>query len=224
MTNHHRVVIESGVKKVFASAIDWPGWSRSGKTEDAALEALRQYAERYQRVAEIAGVAGVAAAAESFAIAERLAGGAGTDFGVPAEAADLERAPEPMTDAERERQILLLRACWQAFDDTAGRVSEELRKGPRGGGRNRTGIIEHTFEADRGYARKVGVKTASGAMFTDDGLREHRDAVCEAIRAINTSGDVPGSWPLRYYIRRAGWHLLDHAWEMEDKDLTGQGA
>ncbi|MCC7022738.1 MAG: hypothetical protein IT338_07920 [Thermomicrobiales bacterium] len=222
MTGHNRVVIETGTKKVFASAIDWPGWSRSGKTEDEALEALRQYAERYQRVAGIAGVEEVAAAAESFAIIERLKGSAVTDFGVPAEAAELERAAEPMPDAECERQIRLLRACWQAFDDTAARVSEELRKGPRGGGRNRTKIIEHTLEADRGYARKVGVKTAKGAVFTDDGLREHRDAVCAAIRAINTSGEVPGSWPLRYYIRRAAWHLLDHAWEMEDKDLTGQ--
>ena len=26
--------------------------------------------------------------------------------------------------------------------------------------------------------------------------------------------------PLRYLIRHSAYHTLDHAWEMEDKDLT----
>jgi hypothetical protein len=24
-------------------------------------------------------------------------------------------------------------------------------------------------------------------------------------------------WPARYYVRRAAWHVLDHAWEIEDR-------
>jgi hypothetical protein len=220
MTKHNRVVIEVGTKKVFASAIDWPGWSRSAKSEDEALASLKEYAGRYQRIAEIAGVKGVPTTATSFDVVERLKGNATTDFGAPGVAADCET--EQMTDAECERQIGLVRACWQHFDETAARVSEELRKGPRGGGRNRTGIIEHTLESERGYARQIGVKTARDAMVTDEGLRAHRDAVCKAIRDVNANGGAVKAWPPRYFMRRAAWHVMDHAWEMEEKDLTGQ--
>jgi hypothetical protein len=27
------------------------------------------------------------------------------------------------------------------------------------------------------------------------------------------------TWPLRYLIRHTAYHTMDHAWEMEDKDL-----
>lgn len=220
MTQRNRVVIETGSKKVFASAIDWPGWSRSAKTEDEALEALRQYADRYGHVADIAGVKGVAVAADSFAVIEHAKGNTTTDFGAPDAAVECEA--QQMTDAECQRQIRLLRACWQYFDDTAARVSDELKKGPRGGGRSRERLIEHTFEAERSYARQIGVRTEKGAMFTDEGLQEHRDAVCQAILEVNADGGMPRKWPLRYFIRRAAWHVLDHAWEMDDKDLTGK--
>ena len=46
------VAIEAGQKKAFATAVDWPGWSRSGKTEDAAVESLIAYAERYAPIAD----------------------------------------------------------------------------------------------------------------------------------------------------------------------------
>jgi hypothetical protein len=220
MTSHNRVVIETGKKKVFASAIDWPGWSRPAKTEEEALAALKAYAERYQRVAGLAGISGVPAAAESFEVVDRLRGNATTDFGAPDKAADCES--EQMTEAECERQISMLRACWQVFDETAEQVSEELQKGPRGGGRNRSIIIEHTFEAERSYARKIGVLTPKGAMNTPAGLEEHRDAICEAIRERNASEGTDEKWPLWYFVRRAAWHVMDHAWEMEDKDLTGK--
>ena len=83
-------------------------------------------------------------------------------------------------------------------------------------------MIDHTFESERSYARQVGVRTPNGAMATPAGLQEHRDAVCQAIREINVSGATIARWPLRYFIRRAAWHVMDHAWEMEDKDLTGE--
>ena len=219
MANHHRVMIETGAKRVFASALDWPGWCRSAKTEEDALAALRQYAERYGRVADHAGVPGAAAAAD-FRVVERLPGTMTTDFGAPDAAAACER--EPMTPAECERQIALLRGCWEEFDAIAGRVSEELRKGPRGGGRDREKLKDHTFEAERSYVRNLGVRTPTVGMSTPDGLQQHRDTVCEAIRAINAEGGTARKWPLRYFIRRAAWHVMDHAWEMEDKDLTGQ--
>jgi hypothetical protein len=220
LTHYNRVVIETGSKRMFASAIDWPGWCRSARTEDEALEALRAYADRYRRVADAAGEDGVTEASGSFDVVERVAGTAVTDFGVPEVAAEVENGR--MSDEECERQIALLSACWQVFDEISARVSEELRKGPRGGGRDRTKLIAHTLEAERGYARRIGVMTAKGSMSLQDGLAAHRLAVCDAIRTTNASGDMSTKWPIRYYIRRATWHVMDHAWEMEDKDLTGQ--
>ncbi len=220
MTKHNPIVIEAGKgeKRVFASALDWPGWSRSGKTEPDALKALVDYADRYQAVAEIAGERGFPDTVSNLDIVERLAGSGATDFGVPERAATSE--DEPMSDAECDRQIRLMRACWEYFDDVASKVSAELRKGPRGGGRDRDKIIEHVYDAERGYVRKLGVKTPPRGMYTADGLKEHRDAVCEAIRSVNASGNGEGAWPVRYTIRRMAWHVLDHAWEMQDKTLS----
>lgn len=217
MTSHNRVVIETGSKKVFASAIDWPGWSRSGRTEDEALATLATYAVRYRAVAERAGVDGMTVTAREFDVVDRLEGGGATDFGVPDRHSALE--DEPMTGAECTRQVKLLRACWASFDNIASTVSAELRKGPRGGGRNRDEIVQHVFESERSYVRKLDLRTPAGALGSQAGLWEHRDAVCQAIERINASGDTPRAWPLRYALRRIGWHVMDHAWEMEDKDL-----
>jgi hypothetical protein len=217
MQQQNRVVIEAGSKIAFASAIDWPGWSRSAKTEESALDALRHYSDRYQRVAAAAGLNGVEAIA-SFDVVEHLDGIAVTAFG-PMQIAACES--EPMPASECERQIKLLRACWETFDATAARVSEEIRIGPRGGGRDLTKLIAHVFEAERSYARKIGVRTEAGSLNTSDGLHAHREAICEAIRDLNGRDANEERWPVRYFIRRAAWHVLDHAWEMEDKDLTG---
>ncbi|MEJ7839006.1 MAG: hypothetical protein WKF81_09330 [Thermomicrobiales bacterium] len=130
MTLHNRIVIESGEKRIFASALDWPGWSRSGKSEDEALAVLAEYADRYGVVAEVAGLRGVKATAKDFEIVEWIKGNGATDFGVPDRPAAVEL--EPMSDAECERQITLLEASWTFFDDVASRVSPELQKGPSG--------------------------------------------------------------------------------------------
>jgi hypothetical protein len=212
------VVIEAGAKKAFASAVDWPGWSRSGKTEAEALAALARYADRYRIVASIAGARDFPGEAPMFEVIERLAGSGATDFGVPEKAGRCD--DEPMTDAECEQQIALLQANWTFFDDVAARVSAELRKGTRGGGRDRDAIVEHTLEAERGYARRIGVKTLAGSMDAADGLARHREAVRDAIRRLGRDGGSGERWPIRYFVRRAGWHVMDHAWEMEDKDLT----
>ncbi len=49
----------------------------------------------------------------------------------------------------------------------------------------------------------------------------HREAVFAAIPGIR-GGEIvaKGGWPVRDAIRRRAWHILDHAWEMEDKDLS----
>jgi hypothetical protein len=220
MATHDRVTIESGTKKVFASALDWPGWSRSGKTEADAIATLADYAPRYRTVAERAGTRGVLAAADAFTVVERQAGGGATDFGVPGEPADAERAP--LSDAELDRQVRLLEACWATFDETPERVSAELRKGPRGGGRDRDAIVEHVLESERGYVRYLGIKAPPLSLAEPDGLRAHRDEVVAAIREHHAAGRDARSWPVPYLIRRVAWHVMDHAWEMEDKDLSGE--
>jgi hypothetical protein len=73
----------------------------------------------------------------------------------------------------------------------------------------------------------IGVLTPEGAMLTDEGLKAHRDAYCQAIRAYHAEGKLAGKmakWPLRFLIRHTAFHTMDHAWEMEDKDLTAQEA
>jgi len=132
---------------------------------------------------------------------------------------------EPMGEKELERGITLLRACWAFFDGVAARVSPEMRKGPRGGGRDRDQIIRHTIRTEsEDFAKKVGVRIPEGAALTPDGLRQHRQAYVAAMHAYN-AGEVKRrmrTWTLPFLIRHSAYHTLDHAWEMEDKDLSAQ--
>ena len=129
-----------------------------------------------------------------------------------------------MSSEALDRELGLMQACWAFFDAMRARVSAELQKGPRGGGRDRDHIVRHTFGAERDWAKKLGVVTPEGAMLTDEGLRAHRDAYRGAIRAFHAQGKLARTWPLRYLIRHTAFHTLDHAWEMEDKDLVAPHA
>ena len=132
---------------------------------------------------------------------------------------------EPMDDAELERGITLMRACWAFFDGVAARVSPEMRKGPRGGGRDRDRIIRHTIRTEsEDFAKQVGLRIPEEAALTPEGLRQHRETYVAAMREYN-AGQVERrlrSWTLPFLIRHSGFHMLDHAWEMEDKDLTAE--
>ena len=203
------VCLEIGTKRVFASALDWPGWCRSGKTEEDALETLADYAERYAAVPVRAGVRFGVKAAEDFVVVERLAGNATTDFGAPAVPA---RAESAAVDARSAKgTAALVWACWELFDDVVANAPSRLRKGPRGGGRDRDKIVEHVADAETSYARKLGIK----------GIRDHaelRRAVAEVLgRRWDGTGVADNAWPTRYLARRIAWHALDHAWEIEDK-------
>jgi hypothetical protein len=125
-----------------------------------------------------------------------------------------------MSSEELERELTLMQACWAFFDAVRWRVSAEMQKGPRGGGRDRDHIVRHTLGTEQDWAEKVGVRTPQGALLTDEGLKAHRDAYRQAIRAFHSEGEMARTWPLRYLIRHTAYHTLDHAWEMEDKDLT----
>jgi hypothetical protein len=215
-----RVMVERGKKRTVASAFDWPGWDRSARSDDAALAVLEAYRPRYARVAELAGLGREFEAAGELAVVERLEGtGMGDFYGVSGRTA----APEyqQLTQTECERKIALLRACWGYFDDVAARVSPELRLGPRGGGRDRDRIIRHANGAEIAeFAVKVGVRTPLEARESPDELAAHRDAFCAAIREHNAQGAPARSWTVQFLLRRCAYHMLDHAWEMEDRDLS----
>jgi hypothetical protein len=208
------VAIEEGMKRVFASALDWPGWARAGRDEASALEALEAYRPRYadvMRTAEIRFAPGSA-----FAPTERLRGDATTDFGAPGipPASD----SRSLTPRQLPRLRRILEAAWSAFDaavdDARGRA---LAKGPRGGGRELQGIVEHVDGALGGYLRRIAAKPEG------EGREAVRAAALEALRRAVTEG-LPASgprggtiWSPRYFIRREAWHVLDHAWEIEDR-------
>jgi hypothetical protein len=225
MTKHVRTVVERGPKgkRSAAFGLDWPGWSRGGRSAELALETLESYRERYRPVAVLAGMVREFDAAGSLEIMEDRIGTGSTDFwGISFSPSSTEQ--DPMATARLERAITLLQACWAYFDGVAARVSPQMRKGPRGGGRDRDEIIHHTLRVESDFATKVGVRAPEGAALTPDGLRQHREEYVAAIRAYN-AGEVTRrmrSWSLAYLIRHSAFHTLDHAWEMEDKDLSAE--
>jgi hypothetical protein len=219
-----RTVIERGPKgkRAVAFSLDWLGWSRGAKTADLALETLESYRARYRPVAAIAQLSSEFDAAGPLEIVEDKIGPGSTDFwGISFSASSTEHGP--LADAEFERAVTLLRACWTYFDGVAERVSPEMRKGPRGGGRDRDRIIRHTIRTEsEDFAKQVGLRIPEEAALTPEGLRKHRLEYVAAMRAYN-AGEVPRrmrSWTLAFLIRHSAFHTLDHAWEMEDKDLS----
>jgi hypothetical protein len=167
------VYLEVGAKRVFASAADWPGWTRAGKDEKAALEALAAAVPKYALVAKAA----------------RVAAG---------------------------RMSALVSASWTVFDRTVENAPPSLRKGPRGGGRDRDAIVEHVLSAEIAYARKLGLRLQQPAVGDAAAIRKHRNAIVAGLRA-GTKGTTEGGWPARYAARRIAWHAVDHAWEIEDR-------
>ena len=221
-----RTVIERGPKgrKAVAFSLEWPGWNRGAKTAEVALETLEAYRERYRPIAELAGMVREFDAAGPLEVVEDHVGPGSTDFwGISYAPSSTEHGP--MTDAELERAITLLQASWTFFDGVAARVSEVMRKGPRGGGRDRTRIVRHTIRTEsEDFAKQVGLRIPEEAALTPDGLRSHRESYVAAMRAYN-AGEIEKrmrSWTLPFLIRHSAFHTLDHAWEMEDKDLTGE--
>ena len=218
-----RTVIERGPKgkRAVAFAIDWPGWSRGAKTPDAAIETLEAYRERYRTVTRLAGLEAEFDAAGALDVVEDCIGVGSTDFwGISFAASSFEQGPMPRD--EFERKLALLQAAWNLLDGVAARVSPAMRPGPRGGGRDRDEIVWHAFRTEVGqFARKVGVLTPPDAMLTPEGLLAHRQQFLGALRDHNAEGRKAGrSWTVPFLLRHAAFHTLDHAWEMEDKDLS----
>jgi hypothetical protein len=221
MAKQLRVTLEIGPKgkQVAAVAPDWPGLERGAKTGEVAIARLHSYLPRYAPVAKLAGMEGEFAALSTLEVVEHYAGTGSTDFwGISFAFSSLDR--QDLSGEELERVLTLMQACWAFFDDVRVRVSAQLQKGPRGGGRDRDHIVGHTLRVEQDWAAKVGVYTPQDALLSDEGLQVHRDAYCHAIRAFHAQGKLARTWPLRYLIRHTAYHTLDHAWEMQDKDLT----
>lgn len=219
-----RVMVEQGKKKAVASAFDWPGWDRGARSEDEALAVLAAYRPRYAKVARLAGLGKEFDAAGNLKVVEHVKGTGMTDFYT---LSFHSAAPEhkPMTKDECERKLALLEASWKYFDEVASSVSAELRKGPRGGGRDRDRIIRHANGAEIvEFAPKVGIKTGEDVWQkpTSKKLWAHRQKYAEAIRDYSMRGTPIRAWTLQFLIRHSAYHMLDHAWEMEDRDLSGE--
>jgi len=202
-----RVYLEQGQKKVFANALDWPGWSRWATTDEAAIDELMAYADRYADVAARAAVR--YPAAHDVVVVERLRGDSTTDFGAPSVPASVDVDPLPAKDLARH--VALVRASWDLLDEVAAQAPSELRKGPRGGGRDRDAVVDHVREAERAYARKLGVRHPP--YETEADVTAMRDDLVTGLLA----GSASGPWLPAYAMRRIAWHVLDHAWEIQDR-------
>jgi hypothetical protein len=218
------VYLEIGTSKTFAGAVDWPGWCRSGRTEEAALEALVAYGPRYRAVLGRSSPTFHAPPDVSrLKVVERIKGDGGTDFGVPGKSPAADERPVDSGELARFRRVLT--RCWAAFDAAAAAaVGVELRKGPRGGGRDLDKIVSHVREAEGAYLSALGsrVPKRSGADATGESpeLRaEILDALSARARGVSPAdpNKVTKLWSARYHVRRATWHVLDHAWEIEDR-------
>ena len=217
-------VVEVGAKRTFVAAVAWPGWCRSAKAEGEALATLVAYGERYAAVLAAGGPAfSPPRSVGDLLVVERAPGNATTEFGAPDAVFDADAAAIAARGWARLRSIL--EACWAAFDrastDADGVM---LRKGPRGGGRELGAIVAHVTEAEVGYLRSLtgaGVKL-DGADAWASRLIE-RAAVLDGLDRAK-AGTLPEvgprggvRWTPPRFLRRAAWHVLDHAWEIEDR-------
>jgi len=212
------VALESAPKKTFATALDWPGWSRSAKTDELAIERLLDYAPRYAPIARATGISfPVSFEAD---VVERSDGGSGTEFGVPSRTHSADT--RPVDAAEAKRLAAIVEAAWANFENVAANAPAELRKGPRGGGRDRDKMVGHVNEADWYYARELGLQLRQPGPTDRPAMAAMRAEMLAVLREPSDGSPLAGrKWTQRYAARRIAWHALDHAWEMEDRSEPG---
>lgn len=214
-----RVILEVGKKRrVVAGATDWPGLDRWGTSDEDAVAKLISYQPRYTGVAERADLGRAFANATDPTVIERVPGSSSTDFWGVAHVPSGGEG-EVLSATDLERRLVLLQAAWAYFDEVAERVSGELRPGPRSAGRTHDQIVRHVLiNEPEQFSRKVEVRTPPDVVMTADGLARHRESYLDAIRAWNADGKPARTWPIQFLIRRTAHHVMDHAWEIEDRD------
>ncbi|HEY7970402.1 MAG TPA: hypothetical protein VID95_10435 [Candidatus Limnocylindrales bacterium] len=222
MAHPLRVLVEQPIhgKRWVAVAADWPGLERGGETEEEALEKLARYLPRYLPVAKRVRLGSKLEAQTDLDVIGRYQGTGSTDFwGISFAPSPLDR--EPFDPKVFDRQVRLLRSAWTELDETAARVSADLRPGARGGGRSRDQIVRHVLANEGGdFSKRVGAKSELEDLLTPGGLAHHRDRYVEAMCAWYAEGKPLGKWTVPYLLRHTAYHALDHAWEMQDRDLT----
>jgi hypothetical protein len=239
-----RVYLEEGRRRTFAMAVDWPGWGRSARDGEGAIEALLAYHPRYLPVVRDAGLdlpsapplpvaalpsapplpvaapdraitAGVVALVDVLA---RVTGNATTDFGAPGVVPPFDHLGWGPDGADR--QTWLLAAAWAYFDAVAAAAPPGLRKGPRGGGRDRDAIVDHVLGTEPAYVRKAGLQLTPPA--DRNGQQAMRRQVLELLGGSSGRAGTASGWPAPYAVRRLAWHALDHAWEIEDRSQRAE--
>jgi hypothetical protein len=195
-----RVYFEEGKHSVFAVAIGWPGWCRRAKTKDLAIEALLEYQDRYATVLTAPFKPG------KLEVVGSITGNATTDFGAPGVVSPWDS--DQITPRELRRQLTVLEDCWAYFDGVVDAAPATLRKGPRGGGRDRDAVVAHVREAERHYCSALGTRVPPRTPWV-----EQRVVVARSL--LERTSDA--KWPPRYSLTRLAWHVIDHAWEIEDK-------
>lgn len=207
------IYIELGGKKAIGWSLEWPGWCRIRTSEEEALQALIDYENRYRLIVQRAGQD---FAPDDLVVVERLQGNANTAWGVPAVMAPAES--KPIDEAKAQRNVALLRASWDMLEEVVAASPQELRKGPRGGGRDRDDIRRHVIEAERGYVRKIGVRHKPFEMDDINALNAMREEIATVLSKQSTGEPlVDGGWNASYAVRRMAWHVVDHIWEIEDR-------
>jgi hypothetical protein len=207
------IYIELGGKKAIAWSLEWPGWCRIRTSEAAAIQALIETEARYRLIAQRAGLK---FAPGDLVVVERLPGDGNTAWGVPSVLASAETRPIDATTAQRH--VALLRASWDMLEEVVAASSAELRKGPRGGGRDRDEIWRHVIEAERVYARKIGVRHPPFAVTDKSALKAMREEIAAVLSQPSSGAPlVAGGWNASYTVRRMAWHVVDHLWEIEDR-------
>jgi hypothetical protein len=221
------IYLEIGQKKAFAVAVNWPGWCRSDKEEGLAIQALLDYGPRYSKIPRAVGITfQIPERTSSFNIVDRLEGNATTDFGAPDK--PLPNDWDPIGTHELERMRKIISACWLAFDEAVEKgEGKELQKGPRGGGRDLVKIIEHVIGAEEGYLKTLGWKLKT---IKDETIDQRKVRVRnEVLRGLEVAaaGQLPREgprggkrWSPRFFVRRLAWHVVDHAWEIEDRIIN----
>ena len=218
------IYLEIGQKKVFAVAIDWPGWCRYDRDEKSAIKVLSDNGTRYAKVLRPTDlVFKFPETPASFNIVERVEGNSTTEYGAPDKLISGDK--DPIDANELDRFSILLKANWLAFDEAVKKAEgKELRKGPRGGGRDLIGIIEHVLGAEENYLKRLGWKLVSKK---DEDVNQRMDRIRnEVLQGLKETADghLPligprggKRWPPRFFVRRLAWHVVAHAWEIEDR-------
>jgi len=220
MTNQLRVLLEIGSKgkRVVASAMDWPGLERWGRTDHEAIDRLLAYRPRYAPVADRCGLGTAFEQQVVPSVVERTPGNTSTDWWGIAHVPSVIEA-EPLTEEELERRIGLMRATWTFFDAAADAGEAPLARGPRGGGRERDQIVRHIYASERhNFWRKVGIREPDGVRLAPEELADLRERYVAAIREHHAESRPARRWPLRFLIRRTAQHAMDHAWEIQDRE------